>query len=323
MVCGLESSSKWVVVEDWAVEHGSNAKSIIISLGNFTHLIRETHYASNCIYITLNCLSRLGELCKFKKPHLAIGSVPNQTALTLNIRNSLVQDLLLDRGVLQILLDLLDQESSQLLLLTLTELGFVTNPRVKSGLDFGSNSNLLLQFESLSFDLGGLAGEFEQSLGDVHKVLHLTDLVNALLNGSLVFNTSVVQNRLDALYPQNALSLVTTSHYAHQLPVYLDVLVGHVGVGLTKVLQQNTEQTGGGDQDQSFLVQDVNLLGDQGGSSATTNGQVSGLGGDRVTGKRVKNRRLLGGYCVIRLNTAFSMRSYLCYLQSRRCRREH
>lgn len=75
---------------------------------------------------------------------------------TLNISNTLLEDLLKDLGVLKLLLDLSDNGLSELLLLSLLDLAFVSDPRVKDGLSLSSKSSLLLQLESLSLKLGGL-----------------------------------------------------------------------------------------------------------------------------------------------------------------------
>jgi hypothetical protein len=75
---------------------------------------------------------------------------------TLNISNTLLEDLLKDLGVLKLLLDLCDNGLSELLLLSLLDLAFVSDPRVKDVLGLSSKSSLLLQLESLSFKLGGL-----------------------------------------------------------------------------------------------------------------------------------------------------------------------
>lgn len=74
----------------------------------------------------------------------------------LNISNTLLEDLLKDLGVLKLLLDLSDNGLSELLLLSLLDLAFVSDPRVKDGLSLSSKSSLLLQLESLSLKLGGL-----------------------------------------------------------------------------------------------------------------------------------------------------------------------
>jgi hypothetical protein len=70
-------------------------------------------------------------------------------ARTLDISNTLLEDLLEDLRVLELLLDLGDNRLSELLLLSLLDLALVSDPRVKNGLGLGSQSSLLLKLESL------------------------------------------------------------------------------------------------------------------------------------------------------------------------------
>jgi hypothetical protein len=70
-------------------------------------------------------------------------------ARTLDISNTLLEDLLEDLRVLELLLDLGDNRLSELLLLSLLDLALVSDPRVKNGLGLGSQSSLLFKLESL------------------------------------------------------------------------------------------------------------------------------------------------------------------------------
>lgn len=70
---------------------------------------------------------------------------------------------------------------------------------------------------------------------------------------------------------------------------YVDVIVGHVVVGLAKVLEEDTEKTGRGDQDKGLLVEDVNLLGDEESGETSTEGEETGLGNERVARERVND----------------------------------
>lgn len=69
--------------------------------------------------------------------------------------------------------------------------------------------------------------------------------------------------------------------------IYVNVFVGHVGEGFSEVLQEDTEKSGGGDQDKGFFVQDIDLLGDQEGRDTGESSNITSLGNNRVTGKRV------------------------------------
>lgn len=77
-------------------------------------------------------------------------------AHTLDISNTLLEDLLENLRVLELLLDLGDNGLSKLLLLALLNLALVSNPRVKNGLGLSGQGSLLLELESLSLKLGGL-----------------------------------------------------------------------------------------------------------------------------------------------------------------------
>lgn len=75
---------------------------------------------------------------------------------TLNVGGALLQNLLQDLGVLELLLDLGDDGSSQLLLLSLLDLALVADPGVENSLGLGGQGSLLLELESLSLKLGSL-----------------------------------------------------------------------------------------------------------------------------------------------------------------------
>lgn len=75
---------------------------------------------------------------------------------TLDISYALLQNLLQNLGVLELLLDLGDDGSSELLLLALLDLALVADPGVEDGLGLGGQGGLLLELESLSLKLGSL-----------------------------------------------------------------------------------------------------------------------------------------------------------------------
>lgn len=85
------------------------------------------------------CKNMLVVSTKWKKP----------VARTLDISNTLLEDLLEDLRVLELLLDLGDNRLSELPLLSLLDLALVSDPRVKNSLGLGSQSSLLLKLESL------------------------------------------------------------------------------------------------------------------------------------------------------------------------------
>jgi hypothetical protein len=76
--------------------------------------------------------------------------------LTLNIRNTLLKDLIKRLRVLQLLLDLGNNALRKFLLLALLHLALVADPRVEYGLGLGGESGLLLSFVGLGLELGGL-----------------------------------------------------------------------------------------------------------------------------------------------------------------------
>jgi hypothetical protein len=65
------------------------------------------------------------------------------------------------------------------------------------------------------------------------------------------------------------------------------VFVSHVGEGFSEILQEDTKKTSRGNQNQSFFVQNVDFLGDQESGQTSGSGNVTGLGDDGVTGKRI------------------------------------
>lgn len=77
-------------------------------------------------------------------------------ALTLNISNALLEDLLQNLGVLELLLDLANDGLGKLTLLALLNLALIADPGVEDGLGLGSKSSALLELVCLSLELGGL-----------------------------------------------------------------------------------------------------------------------------------------------------------------------
>jgi hypothetical protein len=77
-------------------------------------------------------------------------------ALTLNISNALLEDLLENLGVLELLLDLADDGLGKLTLLALLNLALVADPGVEDSLGLSSKGGALLELVGLSLELGGL-----------------------------------------------------------------------------------------------------------------------------------------------------------------------
>ncbi|KAI9171288.1 nucleolar complex protein [Paramyrothecium foliicola] len=182
--------------------------------------------------------------------------------LTLDIGNALLQDLLQDLGVLQLLLDLGNNGSSELLLLALLNLTLVANPGIEDGLGLSGQSSLLFQLECLSLKLGGflkgllLAMPFAtfNGLGDVNNTAHLLDTLNAGLDGLGVVGASAVKDVLDLLV----------------------LGLGPLLVGRATVLDEATPDGEQADGDDGLLVDDVVLVADgvdaQGGGAAEDGG---------------------------------------------------
>ena len=77
-------------------------------------------------------------------------------ALTLNVGNALLKDLVKGLGVLELLLDLGNDALGELLLLADLDLALVADPGVKDGLGLGGEGSLLLHLVGLGLELGGL-----------------------------------------------------------------------------------------------------------------------------------------------------------------------
>jgi hypothetical protein len=65
------------------------------------------------------------------------------------------------------------------------------------------------------------------------------------------------------------------------------MFIGHVGERFSEVLQENTEKTSRSDQDQGLFVQNVDFLGDQESGQTSSSSNITSLGDDGVTGKRI------------------------------------
>ena len=74
---------------------------------------------------------------------------------TLDVRHTLLKDLVEDLGVLELLVDLGNDSVGELLLLAGLDLAFVTNPRVQNVLRLGRDGGLLLKLVCLGLKLSG------------------------------------------------------------------------------------------------------------------------------------------------------------------------
>jgi hypothetical protein len=83
-------------------------------------------------------------------------SMVKEKALTLNVSNALLKDLVKGLGVLELLLDLGNDALGKLLLLADLDLALVADPGVKDGLGLGGEGSLLLGLVGLGLELGGL-----------------------------------------------------------------------------------------------------------------------------------------------------------------------
>lgn len=84
--------------------------------------------------------------------------------LTLNVSDALLENLVKDLGVLQRLLNLGNNGVGELLLLFGLDLALVAYPRVENGLGLSRNGGLLLKFICLSLKLGGLLYAMSESV---------------------------------------------------------------------------------------------------------------------------------------------------------------
>jgi hypothetical protein len=173
-----------------------------------------------------------------------------------DVVEGLFEDLLLELGVFDFLLDLRDDGGSEFLLFTLTHLALVSDPRVEDGLGLVGEVNLLLELEALGLELGGLLGKGEKGLGDADNVLDLVDVLNSVLDGLDVALTSLVQDVSEGV----------------------DVTLGPGAVGGAHGLGHDVNDGGEGTQHERLGVDDVHSVRDgvDGGGSACC--EDAGLG---------------------------------------------
>jgi len=157
---------------------------------------------------TLNSLG-LDELCNGSETRRTVRA----TQLTFNLRNSTQEDVLLSLLILQGSNDLLHNGLGEVGLLALLDLLFVTDPAVEHRLELGSDGNFLLLDKVLGLEFGGFLcgsagaaeavtgsylGQGKEGLGDGNDVLHLADIGNALLDGTSVLRTGIIEDVANA-----------------------------------------------------------------------------------------------------------------------------
>lgn len=200
---------------------------------------------------------------------------------TLHVRNGALEDLLLHLVVSQALGDLADDSLGEQVLLSLALLGLVADPRVEDLLDLGSDGGALLELEGVLLGLDGLLGDGVETLGHIHDIGLLRDLVDAVLHGLGVAGAGLVQDTGDLV----------------------DRRVSPVLVGLDDRAADESRKDQETSQDHGLVVGHVELVRDGEGGETGTEGDPGGLRDQRVTRERVNERRRLrlrGGLCKVR-----------------------
>lgn len=86
------------------------------------------------------------------------------SALTLDVGDALLKDLLENLGVLELLLDLADDGLGKFALLALLNLALIAHPGVKDLLSLSSQSGALLELKGFSLELGGFLNNIVNGL---------------------------------------------------------------------------------------------------------------------------------------------------------------
>lgn len=75
------------------------------------------------------------------------------------------------------------------------------------------------------------------------------------------------------------------------------MLISHAVVGLLEVLEQSSSKTSESNKNKSFLVEDVDFLGDKEGGQTSTEGDETSLGDKGVSGQGIDDAgSLLAGF---------------------------
>lgn len=190
----------------------------------------------------------------------------------LNVLNRLLENLLLELGVLEVLLNLGDDRLGQQLLLSLSDRSLVSDPRVKNRLGLGGEDNLLLGLEHLGLELDGLLGHGKEVLGGLDDILELVDVTDSLLDGVGVLVSGGVEDG---------------SHV-------LNVSIGPRGVTRASELGDNNNKGGKDTENDGLIVDNVQLVGDGVDGSEDTGGEHTSLGQNVVAGDGVQDGGGLG-----------------------------
>lgn len=211
--------------------------------------------------MTIQCFS-----CSMDGLNLSLGED------LLDVGNGLVEDLLLELGVLNLLVDLGNDGLGELALLALADLTLVADPRVKDRAGLGGKVNLLLELKGLGLELNSLLGQSKEILGGRDNVLELRDRVDALLNGNGVGLASLVEDALDVL----------------------NLAVGPRGVAGRGGLAHHKQERGKDAEETGLGVDDVEAVGDGVNKTGGTGSEDAALGQRAVAGQGINDRLGLG-----------------------------
>lgn len=188
-----------------------------------------------------------------------------------NFRNGLLKKLGLESRVLDLAVNLVNDGLSKSLLFFLADLSLVSDPRVKNGLGFMGEFDLLLKLESLGLKLDSLLGDSEKRLGDRNNILDLVDSLDSLLDGSSVGITGLVQDLLDIVNVRLSPFLVSRGN----------------GLG------ENNEESSEDGSNAGFGIDNVKTVGNGVDTGSGSGSKDTGLGNKTVTGEGRKDRRSL------------------------------
>ena len=184
---------------------------------------------------------------------------------TFNISNTLLKQLLLKFGILQFLTDLGSNRVGHLLLLPLPLICLVPHPRIQHSLGLRRKVHPLLQLKHLRLHLGSILRHVEQVFRDVNDIPHFPNGINAFLNRLFMLFAGGCQD--------------------------LGLLCGN-GIDPFRVawagqFDDEVEEKRGAEEDDGFIVEDVELFGDGGGESCGADSQEAGFADDGTAGEGI------------------------------------
>lgn len=186
----------------------------------------------------------------------------------LDLSNGLCQDLFLELRVTNLLVDLVQNRLDQLLLLQLSLLLLKSNPRVQSSLGLVSNSKLLLQLESLGFQLSGFSRNFKQLLGGGNNILQLRNRLNSVLDSRNVLASRAVQ----------------------EVVHLLDLAISPLSVQWSNELGAQSSESGKCTDQDGFVMDDKQLVRNTVNGSSGRCSQDAGLRNETVTWQGIDDR---------------------------------